>query len=81
MPPGLIEVPAAQRSADVFFVHSCDAGLLRVAIPSSERRGFANVLTFSGSYRVFDYNLFYTKIHLNAAERVAAYHASLRAAP
>ena len=58
----------------------CDAGLLRVSIPRSERRGFANLLTLFGSYHVFDYNLFYTNIRVNAAERVAAYRAAQAAA-
>jgi hypothetical protein len=59
----------------------CDAGLLRVSIPWSERRGFADLLTFFGSYHVFDYNLFYTNIRVNAAQRVAAHRAALAAAP
>ena len=58
----------------------CDAGRLRVSIPWSERRGFANLLTFFGSYHVFDYNLFYSNIRVNAAERVAAYRAAPAAA-
>jgi hypothetical protein len=59
----------------------CDAGLLRVAIPWGERRGFADLLTFFGSYHVFDYNLFYTNIRVNVAERVAAYRAVPAAVP
>jgi hypothetical protein len=51
----------------------CEEGLLHVSIPWTERRGFADVLTFLGSYHIFDYNLFYTNIRTNAAERVAAY--------
>jgi hypothetical protein len=59
----------------------CDAGLLRVSIPWAERRGFANLLTFFGSYHILDYNLFYTNIRVNAAERVAAYRAARAAMP
>jgi hypothetical protein len=58
----------------------CDAGVLRVSIPWSERRGFTNLLTLFGSYHVFDYNLFYTNIRVNAAERVAAYRPAAAAA-
>lgn len=59
----------------------CDAGVLRVAIPWSARRGFADLLTFFGSYHVFDYNLFYTNIRVNGAERAAAYRAAAAASP
>jgi hypothetical protein len=59
----------------------CDAGLLRVSIPWSARRGFADLLTFFGSYHVFDYNLFYTNIRVNVAERAAAYRAAAAASP
>jgi len=58
-----------------------DGGLLRVAIPWSERRGCADLLTFFGRYHVFDYNLFYTNIRVNAAERAAAHRACSREVP
>jgi hypothetical protein len=51
----------------------CEAGLLRVDIPVSQRRGFADVLTLFGSYHVYDYNLFYVNIRRNARERVQAF--------
>jgi len=54
----------------------CDAGLLRVDIPLTKRRGFADVLTLFGSYHVYDYNLFYVNIRRNARDRVAAFEAS-----
>ena len=54
----------------------CDEGLLEVSIPWSERGGFNNLLTLLGSYHVFDYNLFYLNIRVNAAERIAAYRAA-----
>lgn len=59
----------------------CNAGLLHVSIPWSERHGFADVLTLLGSYHIFDYNLFYLNIRSNAAERVAAYRTAAGAAP
>jgi DUF3089 family protein len=59
----------------------CDGGLLKVSLPWSERRAFANVLTLFGSYHVFDYNLFYLNIRSNAAARVAAYRAGHAAVP
>jgi len=74
--PGAALRPAVPRLTGA----RCEAGLLHVSIPWAERRGFANVLTFFGSYHVFDYNLFYTNIRVNAAERVAAYRAG-RAPP
>jgi hypothetical protein len=58
----------------------CDAGLLRVSSPWRERRGFASVLTFFGTYHVFDYNLFYSNIRANAVERAVAYRTSHAAA-
>ena len=59
----------------------CDSGLLRVAIPWSAPPGFADLLSrFSGSYHVYDYNLFYLNIRGNALERAAAYRARHAAA-
>lgn len=54
----------------------CEAGLLRVDIPLSKRRGFADLLTLFGSYHVYDYNLFYVNIRRNARERVQAFEAT-----
>ena len=53
----------------------CDAGLLRVDIPWSERDGFSDLLTRFGSYHVYDYNLFYSNIRANARDRVLAFAA------
>jgi len=51
----------------------CDGALLHIDIPPSKRRGFGNVLTLFGSYHVYDYNIFYSNIRSNAAERVRAW--------
>ena len=51
----------------------CDGALLHIDIPLAKRRGFANPLTLFGSYHVYDYNVFYTNIRVNAEERVQAY--------
>jgi hypothetical protein len=51
----------------------CDNGQLTVAIPFGSRHGFSDVLTLFGSYHIYDYNLFYTNIRVNAGERVAAF--------
>jgi Protein of unknown function (DUF3089) len=60
----------------------CDGAVLRVSIPLTQRRGFADLLTLSsGSYHVFDYNLFYTNIRVNAMERVMSWHARHDALP
>jgi Protein of unknown function (DUF3089) len=53
----------------------CDGGALRIAIPLAQRRGFADALTLAGSYHVFDYNIFYSNIRVNARERIRAFHA------
>lgn len=53
---------------------SCEAGLLHVSIPLRQRHGFMNVMTLAGSYHVFDYNLFYSNIRVNARERIRAFH-------
>ena len=44
-------------------------------IPWSKRHGFSDLLTLFGSYHIFDYNLFYTNIRVNAQQRVAAWRA------
>ncbi len=59
---------------------SCEAGLLHVSIPLRQRHGFTNVMTLAGSYHVFDYNLFYTNIRVNAGERISAFRAAAAAA-
>jgi hypothetical protein len=51
----------------------CDGADLRVDLPRSERRGFTDLLTLFGSYHIFDYNLFYVNIRVNARERLAAW--------
>ena len=56
----------------------CDGGALHIDIPLSQRRGFADALTLMGSYHVFDYNIFYSNIRLNARDRVRAYRAATR---
>lgn len=53
----------------------CQGASLEVAIPWSKSSGFVDLLTFSGSYHIFDYNLFYTNIRINAQQRVAAWRA------
>jgi Protein of unknown function (DUF3089) len=69
VPPGqALRAPVPQLTGA-----RCDGALLRVSIPWRERTGFANLLSFFGSYHVFDYNLFYLNIRANALERVAAY--------
>jgi hypothetical protein len=54
----------------------CDGAALRVSIPLDKRRGFTDVLSLFGSYHVFDYNLFYTNIRLNAQQRLSAWRAA-----
>jgi len=54
----------------------CDHGVLRVAIPFTQRSGFADILTLFGSYHIYDYNLFYTNIRLNVRERIRAWRAA-----
>lgn len=51
----------------------CDGAALRVDIPLGSRRGFTDVLSLFGSYHLFDYNLFYTNIRVNARERIVAW--------
>jgi hypothetical protein len=53
----------------------CQGAVLEVAIPWSKSRGFFDLLTLFGSYHIFDYNLFYTNIRVNAQQRVAAWRA------
>jgi hypothetical protein len=55
---------------------TCSGAHLEVDIPLAERRGFSDALTLAGSYHVFDYNLFYLNIRLNAKERVLSYRAA-----
>ncbi len=52
---------------------SCHDGELAVSIPWGRRHGFADALTLFGSYHIYDYNLFYTNIRVNADERAAAF--------
>jgi Protein of unknown function (DUF3089) len=59
---------------------SCQGGALQVSIPWTERRGFSGMFTLLGSYHIFDYNLFYTNIRVNAQQRVLAWHAARRRA-
>jgi hypothetical protein len=51
----------------------CDGAALRVDIPFSKQFGFTDLLSLFGSYHVFDYNLFYTNIRLNARQRITAW--------
>ena len=53
----------------------CQGAVLEVAIPWSKSHGFFDLLTLFGSYHIFDYNLFYTNIRVNAQQRVAAWRA------
>ena len=55
---------------------TCNGAALEVSIPLDQRLGFADALTLLGSYHIFDYNLFYTNIRVNAKQRVVAYHAA-----
>lgn len=55
---------------------TCDGGELHIDIPLARRSGFSDVLTLFGSYHIFDYNLFYANIRLNAVQRVAAWRAA-----
>lgn len=73
--PGVYEDEALLPPVPRLTGARCDAGLLRVSIPLSQRHGFANVLTLFGSYHILDYNLFYTNIRLNARERIRAFRA------
>ncbi len=52
---------------------ACSGGDLRIDIPFAQRRGFSDALTLMGSYHIFDYNLFYTNIRLNARDRIRAW--------
>jgi hypothetical protein len=54
---------------------SCEGAALRIDIPHSKRAGFTDVLTLFGSYHIFDYNLFYTNIRVNAVQRLGAWRA------
>jgi Protein of unknown function (DUF3089) len=51
----------------------CDGAALRVDIPLRDWRGFTDLLSLFGSYHIFDYNLFYTNIRVNARQRIAAW--------
>jgi Protein of unknown function (DUF3089) len=51
----------------------CDGAALRVDIPLGQRRGFSDVLSFFGSYHIFDYAIFYTNIRVNARQRILAW--------
>ncbi len=53
----------------------CDGGALRIDIPLARRHGFADALTLMGSYHVFDYNVFYSNIRVNARARIRAFRA------
>jgi hypothetical protein len=55
---------------------TCDGAALQVSVPLEQRLGFADALTLFGSYHIFDYNLFYTNIRVNAKQRVMAYRAA-----
>lgn len=54
----------------------CLGSALQVAIPEDQQDGFSGMFTFLGSYHIFDYNLFYTNIRVNAKQRVSAYRAA-----
>ncbi len=55
---------------------SCSGGDLAIDIPFARRRGFSDALTLMGSYHIYDYNLFYTNIRVNARDRIRAWRAS-----
>jgi hypothetical protein len=73
--PGEALVPTVPRLTGA----RCDGALLHIDIPFGKRRGFANPLTLFGSYHVYDYNVFYTNIRINAEDRVRAYRETPRA--
>ena len=52
---------------------ACRNGALEVDLPSGQRKGFRDPLTFGGDYHDFDYNLFYMNLRTNAVTRVAAF--------
>ncbi|MBS0377044.1 MAG: DUF3089 domain-containing protein [Proteobacteria bacterium] len=52
---------------------TCSGGDLRIDIPFARRRGFSDALTLVGSYHIFDYNVFYTNIRVNARDRIRAW--------
>jgi hypothetical protein len=54
----------------------CDGAALHISIPLAQRAGFIDPLTLFGSYHIFDYNIFYTNIRINAEQRVLAWRAS-----
>jgi Protein of unknown function (DUF3089) len=54
----------------------CVGAALQVSIPADAQRGFSGMFSFFGSYHLFDYNLFYTNIRVNAKQRVSAYRAA-----
>jgi hypothetical protein len=54
----------------------CDGASLYISIPLAERSGFVDPLTMLGSYHIFDYNIFYTNIRINAEQRVLAWRAA-----
>jgi hypothetical protein len=54
----------------------CDGAALHIDIPAGKRSGFMDLLTFFGSYHIYDYNIFYANIRANVRQRVLAYHAA-----
>jgi len=54
----------------------CDGAALHIDIPAGKRAGFTDLLTFFGSYHIYDYNIFYANIRANARQRVLAYRAA-----
>lgn len=74
--PGVRPGAALQAPVVALTGASCDGGALQSDIPFAQRAGFSDVLTLFGSYHIFDYNLFYTNIRLNALQRLAAWRAA-----
>jgi hypothetical protein len=56
----------------------CGDGLLEVAPRPNVSRKFSNVLTWFGSYHVYDYNLFYLNLRQNVAVRIASFNGVAR---
>jgi hypothetical protein len=54
----------------------CDGAALHIDIPAGNRSGFKDLLTFFGSYHIYDYNIFYANIRANVRQRVLAYRAA-----
>jgi hypothetical protein len=56
----------------------CDNGLLQVSPRADVASRFRNILTWFGSYHIYDYNLFYLNIRQNVAVRIDSYEHAAR---